>query len=144
VLQNEVMHHDSVVGINDLREHYRRYLAACNARDWRQVGHLVAPDVEANDQPRGREGYIADIRTLIDAFPDFQWSVRHLVIEGDIVSAHLAGRGTQQTPFLGVSPSESPVVAPEFAVYRFHDGRIVQLWSTVNHLLLLPDLAAER
>jgi steroid delta-isomerase-like uncharacterized protein len=143
VSPDEVMHDDSVVGINDLRELYRLYLDACNARDWRQVGDLVAPDVEANDQPRGREGYIADIRALINAFPDFQWSIRHLVVEGDIVSAHLTGHGTQQSTFLGVPPNESPVVAPEFAVYRFHEGQIVELWSTVNHVLLLPDLTAK-
>lgn len=100
----------------------------------------MAPDVEANEKQRGRAGYVADVQAVVDAYPDYQWSIQHLLSEGSSMAAHLIGTGTQRGSFLGADPAGHQVHAPEFAFYQLRNGLIVALWSAVDELALAPNL----
>jgi len=119
---------------------YRHYLAACNAHAFDRLQAFVAGDVWVNDQPRGLTAYVAGLRAVVRAFPDYHWELRSLLIDGDSIAAHFTDTGTHLGEFLGVPPTGRTVTTSEFAVYRLARDRIAQVWVTADNLTLLDQL----
>jgi aspartyl-tRNA synthetase len=119
---------------------YRHYLAACNAHAFDRLSTFVADDVWVNDQPQGLTAYVAGLREVVRAFPDYHWELRHLLIEGDSIAAHFTDTGTHRGEFLGVAPTGRRITTSEFAVYRLERDRIAQVWVAADNLTLLDQL----
>lgn len=119
---------------------YRHYLAACNAHAFDRLPEFVAEDVWVNDEPQGLMGYVAGLRRVVKAFPDYHWQLRSLLIDGNSIAVHLTDTGTHQGEFLGVPPTGRRVMTSEFAVYRLEHDRIAQVWVTADNLTLLGQL----
>ena len=119
---------------------YRHYLAACNAHAFDRLSTFVADDVWVNDQPQGLTAYVAGLREVVRAFPDYHWELRHLLIEGDSLAAHFTDTGTHRGEFLGVAPTGRRITTSEFAVYRLERDRIAQVWVAADNLTLLDQL----
>jgi len=99
-----------------IEQRYRRYLDRCNAHRFDDLAAFVADDVEVNGVPTGRRQYGRGLAEVTDAFPDFHWELRHLIVEGDWMSAHLEDTGTAR--------DGRAIVLQEFALYRLAAGRI--------------------
>jgi predicted ester cyclase len=108
----------------DLKAFYRRYLRACNERRFDELGEFVAGDVVVNGEPRGVAQYAADLRGFIAAVPDFRWELRHLLVDGNWLSAHLFDTGT--------SPAGRTGTIQEFSMYRIEDAKIVEYWGDLD------------
>ena len=119
---------------------YRHYLAACNDHAFDRLPAFVAGNVWVNDEPRGLTAYAAGLRAVVAGFPDYHWELRHLLIDGDSIAAHLTGAGTHQGEFLGVAATGRRVATAEFVVYRLENDRIAQVWETADDLALLRQL----
>ena len=119
---------------------YRHYMAACNAHAFDRLSTFVAEDVWVNDEPQGLTAYVAGLRAVVHAFPDYHWELRHLLIEGDSISAHFTDTGTHRGEFLGVAPTGRRITISEFAVYRLEHDRIAQVWVAADNLSLLDQL----
>jgi predicted ester cyclase len=78
------------------------------------------------------------------AFPDLHVTTHTLVVEGDLVAAHLTGRGIHQGLFQGVPATGRGWQADCIAVYRIHDGRIAEAWVHWDQLTLMEQLGAIR
>ncbi|WP_241998108.1 MULTISPECIES: nuclear transport factor 2 family protein [Kribbella] len=52
-------------------------------------------DVRVNGTEQHPDGYVAGLTEVIDAFPDFHWDLRQLLIDGDWLSAHFTVTGTK-------------------------------------------------
>jgi predicted ester cyclase len=76
------------------------------------------------------------------AFPDLQVTTNTLVVEGDLVAAHLTGRGTHQGLFQGVPATSRGWQAACIGVYRIQDGRIAEAWVQWDQLALMDQLGA--
>ena len=116
----------------DLLDVYRDYLTCLNERRWESLGDFVADDLSYN----GRHLTLADYRTLLEddarAIPDLVYREELLLANDDIVACRLFFDCTPQQTFLGVEPSGGRVRFPEHVFYRFHDGRIVDVWSVID------------
>jgi steroid delta-isomerase-like uncharacterized protein len=112
---------------------YAHYLATCNAHDFAALDAFVAEDVVVNGAPGGLESYVAGLRAIIDAFPDYRWELRHLLVDGDVIAAHFADSGTHRGAYFGVPPTGRVVRTDEFAFYRVADGRIAEVWVTADN-----------
>ncbi|MFI7543272.1 ester cyclase [Actinoplanes sp. NPDC049599] len=119
---------------------YRHYLAACNAHAFDRLAEFVAEDVWVNDRPVGLTAYVAGLREVVGAFPDYHWELRSLLIEGDSIAVHFTDTGTHLGPFLGVAPTGRWITTSEFAVYRLREDRIGQVWVATDRLALLEQL----
>jgi aspartyl-tRNA synthetase len=119
---------------------YRHYMAACNAHAFDRLSAFVAEDVWVNDEPQGLTAYVAGLRAVVRAFPDYHWELRHLLIEGDSIAAHFTDTGTHRGEFLGVAPTGRRITISEFAVYRLEHDRIAQVWVAADNLSLLDQL----
>jgi len=125
--------------VNDeaLRAWYRRYNEVCNAHRFDELHAYVSRDVVVNGKPQGIDGYVSGLRTVIEAFPDYRWDLRHLVVEGPWIAAHFVDTGTHRGPFRGVAPTGRPVITQEFAMYRLEDGLIAEVWVAADNAALL-------
>jgi predicted ester cyclase len=63
----------------DILAFYGRYLARCNEHRFDDLGEFVADDV--NGPTQGLSRYIAGLRAVVDAFPDYQWQLQHLLVD---------------------------------------------------------------
>jgi predicted ester cyclase len=84
--------------------------------------------------------YAANLQAVIDAFPDYRWEIRHLLVDGDWLAGHFVDTGTHRGPFLGILPTGRAVETQEFALYRVAAGRIAEVWGTVDELRLVEQL----
>src|SRR5438128_14341 len=92
---------------------YRRYNMCCNEHAYSDLRDFVAPGAAINGVERGVDAYIEGQRSVVRAFPDYRWELRHLVVGAPWIAAHLTDTGTHRAAFFGVergaaqSPSRS-------------------------------------
>ncbi len=101
-----------------VRDWYRRYNEVCNGHRFGELSEFVAEDVVVNGERQGLDGYVAGLQAVVDAFPDYRWELRHLLVEGSWIAAHFVDTGTHLGSFLGVPAAHRPVTTQEFAMYR--------------------------
>jgi aspartyl-tRNA synthetase len=96
--------------------------------------------VTIDGERRRIDDYTANLGGWIEAFPDVRWELRHLLVDGDWIAGHFLVSGTHRGTFLGVPATGRSVTAREFALYRIEDGRIAEVWGTVDERRLLEQL----
>jgi predicted ester cyclase len=124
----------------DLDGFYRRYNALCNAHEFDRLGEFVASDVQVNGELQGLRDYVRGLEAVVQAFPDYRWDLRHLLVDGDRLAAHFIDTGTHAGTFLDVPATGRKVTTQEFAFYRVAGGRIVEVWVTADNLRLMHQL----
>ena len=125
---------------DDLAAFYRRYNASCNEHRFEDLGEFVAPAVVINGSGRGLDAYTENLRSIVRAFPDYRWELRHLVVDAPWLAVHLADTGTHRDTFHGIPPTGRSVSFPEFAFYRIDAGRIAEVWGMAFHINLLEQI----
>ena len=126
----------------ELKRWYRTYNEACNAHRFDDLRAFVAQDVAVNGEPQGLEGYVAGLRAVVDAFPDYRWDLQHLLVEDQWIAAHFVDRGTHRGTFRSLPPTGRAVTTHEFAMYRVQDSRIAEVWVTADNAALLGSVGA--
>jgi steroid delta-isomerase-like uncharacterized protein len=124
----------------ELESFYRRYNRCCNEHAFERLGEFVADDVEVNGKRQGIEGYVAGLKEVVRAFPDYRWELRHLLIDGPWIAAHFVDHGTHAGTFRGVPATGRVVTTQEFAFYRIAGGKIAEVWVTADDAALLDQL----
>jgi predicted ester cyclase len=125
---------------DELAAFYRRYNACCNEHRLEDLAEFVAQDVAIDGTERGLDGYAAELRAVIRAFPDYRWELRRLVIDAPWIAAHVTDTGTHRHAFHGIEATGRAVALPEFAFYRVDAGRIAEVWGSAFHVQLLAQL----
>jgi predicted ester cyclase len=120
-----------------LKNWYRRYNEVCNTHRFHELSGFVAANVLVNGRRQGLDGYVAGLRAVVDAFPDYRWDLRHLLVDGAWIAAHFVDTGTHESTFCGVPPTGRSVTTHEFAMYRVEDGLIAEVWVTADNAALL-------
>jgi predicted ester cyclase len=116
----------------NLKEFYRRYIAALNARQFDVVEELVAEDVALNGVPHRRADVLTALRGIADAVPNFVWTVHDLFAEDDRIAARLQDTGTPVKEFLGHEPTGASLDIIEYGSYRVRDGQFVEMWFLMD------------
>lgn len=116
----------------DLKDFYGRYIAGLNARDFATVGTLIADDVHVNGTAFKRENVIASLEGIVDAVPDFRWTVQDLFTEDNRIAARLHDTGTPVKPFLGHEATGATLNIMEYGSYRVEEGRFVDMWFLID------------
>jgi predicted ester cyclase len=108
----------------ELEAFYLRYNRCCNQHAFERLEEFVASDVEVNGKRQGLQGYVDGLEDVVRAFPDFHWDLRHLLIDGSWLAAHLIDHGTHT--------SGRAVTTQEFAFYRVDVGKIAEVWGDLR------------
>jgi predicted SnoaL-like aldol condensation-catalyzing enzyme len=85
------------------------------------------------DCPQGRDGFIEFFQTIFRAVPDFCYSFKGIVAEGDLVWTYSRTTGTHSgTPWLDVQPSGKRLDFDVVDMFRLQDGKIIEHWDVAD------------
>lgn len=124
-----------------LAARYRAYIDCLNRRDWDPLGDHVAADAVHNGRPLGLSGYRAMLENDVATFPDLHFDIALLAADGDLVASRLDFRVTPALPVVGFAPTGATITFSENVFYRFHDGRIGEVWSVIDRAAIERQLA---
>ena len=94
---------------------------------------------EPDPGPEGQKQIAAAFRT---AFPDLSFEVDFLIAEGDLVAGRWTATGTHLGPWADVAPTGRAVRFSGINVFRFADGKVVEIWNHRDDLGLVEQLDA--
>ena len=89
-----------------------------------------------------KAGALGLYKKLRTAFPDFHADIHWQRIDGDVVTTFKTYHGTQNGPFLGVSPTGKAIHFETVDAMRVQDGKITEHWGVANLFSLLEQLGA--
>jgi predicted ester cyclase len=75
------------------------------------------------------------------AFPDLEMTIEQQVAEGSWVATRVTYRGTHMGAFAGVPATRRRIEYSGTAMDRLENGKVVEMWHTVNIHLLMRQIA---
>jgi steroid delta-isomerase-like uncharacterized protein len=87
----------------------------------------------------GQKNIAAAFRT---AFPDLSFKVDFVFGEGDLVAGRWTATGTHLGPWTGVDATGRSMRFSGINVFRFADGKVVEIWNHRDDLGLMEQLGA--
>lgn len=125
----------------DLHERtHRLFSDLISQGDLSLVDTLIAPDYRDPRGPSGREGFVAGLSMIREAFPDWTSTVEELLVVGDTVAARWTVRGTNRGPFLGLPPTGRAIEMQECGFLSFRDGALVEIRRVADELSMMRQL----
>jgi steroid delta-isomerase-like uncharacterized protein len=103
------------------------------------VRHDLRP-TQAVPGSAGQAKIAADFRA---AFPDLRMEVDLILGEGELVAARWTTDGTNTGQWTGRPPTGERARFSGVNIFRFHDGKVVELWNHRDDLGLMQQLGAE-
>jgi len=103
------------------------------------VRHDLRP-TQALPGPAGQAKIAADFRA---AFPDLRMELDLILGDGDLVAARWTAEGTNTGPWGGRPPTGKRARFSGVNIFRFRDGKVVELWNQRDDLGLKQQLGAE-
>jgi predicted ester cyclase len=115
---------------------------AINTHNLTVLDEILAPvaahdsaTVAANPGPR------AVLGTLLTGFPDVQHTIEAVITDGDLVVIRYRATGTHEGEFQGYAATGKRVSWTGINIYRVECGRIAEIWSEVDALGRIAQLA---
>jgi steroid delta-isomerase-like uncharacterized protein len=99
-------------------------------------------DFRASEPSAGPEGQKQIAKAFRAAFPDLTWEIDFLLADGDFVVGRWTAAGTHLGPWTGVQPTGRSMRFSAINVFRFSDGKVVELWNHRDDLGLMQQLGA--
>ena len=113
-----------------------------------QHGNIVAreryftPTTTFNgDSNLGRQ--FARIAEFRRAFPDLEMTIEQQIAEGPWVATRVTYRGTHSGEFGGIPAKGRRIEYAGTAMDRLENGKVVEMWHTVNMHLLMRQIASD-
>lgn len=97
------------------------------------------------DCPQGKAGFLQFFDVIFRALPDFRYTVKRLVAEGDMVMAWCTTSGTHTgADFLGQAATGNPVKFDVVDIFRMEDGKIAEHWDVADTFTFFSQLGITR
>lgn len=133
---------------DQVRQLVQRNVDAVNRHDLAAMAETAVPDLEVvgpNGTYRGRDRFLAELRSLITAFPDYHFVMDELIVEGNKVAYVARLEGTHLGPYQTadgrtVPPTGRRVSLQMVNVRHVRGGKIVKLVNSWDRLSLLAQL----
>jgi predicted ester cyclase len=124
-----------------------RYLAM--ARRWFTKGwtgrldmanDVFSEELRTNGIHVGVAGPAGRIRDRLAGFPDLTTEIQEMFVSGGRLSVALIWRGTHTGPYGGVPATNKRVEVRDIAVWRFQDGKVVEILTLQDQFGLLKQI----
>jgi steroid delta-isomerase-like uncharacterized protein len=93
----------------------------------------------ANEDQNG-EQYKGLCQALFNAFPDLYITTNDLVAEGEKVTKVWTANSTHKGEFMGIPATGKPIVFKGIEVFRIVDGKIAEVWVSMDNLGMMQQL----
>lgn len=77
-------------------------------------------------------GHNAALRWLFTAIPDVQYTIVHILSQGDMVAVYTTATGTARSEMFGLPPAQKKVHGQQMFFYRLRDGKIIEQWEALD------------
>ena len=110
------------------------------------VEQLVAPDCITHDpaapgrEIRGLDGIKDLVSMYRTAFPDTDFEINDLILEGNKVAARITASGTHKGALMGIAPTGKRVSISGTVITHFRDGKQIESWASYDQLGMLQQL----
>ena len=99
-------------------------------------------DLRPGDPTPGPDGQKEIAAAFRAAFPDLTWEVDFILADRDFVAGRWTATGTHLGAWAGVEPTGRPMHFSGINVFRFSDGKAVEIWNHRDDLGLMQQLGA--
>jgi predicted SnoaL-like aldol condensation-catalyzing enzyme len=116
-------------------------------RDLSRLDEYIRDDyIQHNpDCPQGKAGFRDFFGVIFRALPDFRYTVKNVVADGDTVMAWCTTTGTHTGGnFLGQSASGNQVRFDVVDIFRMEDGLIAEHWDVADTFTFFSQLGVVR
>jgi steroid delta-isomerase-like uncharacterized protein len=104
--------------------------------------HYERHDLRPGHPAPGPEGQKQIAAAFREAFPDLTWDVEFILADGEFVAGRWTAAGTHLGAWGGVEPTGRPMRFSGINVFRFADGKVVEIWNHRDDLGLMEQLGA--
>ncbi|WP_018614890.1 ester cyclase [Segetibacter koreensis] len=104
---------------------------------------LISEDITIHDTDKeihGLENLKVGINNLHIAFPDLNYDIEDILLDGDKVVARCKGSGTHLGTFRGISATDKKMNYTVILIWRFSDGKLIEHWSVSDVYGMLQQL----
>ena len=103
---------------------------------------LHSPDLVVHGASRdfGRDEDLKSTKGWRQAFPDLRITIDKILAEGDLVSVHFIGEGTNTGAANGLPATGKPIRIAGMMILRIVDGKVVEEWPSFDQLDFLRQL----
>jgi len=120
-------------------------LEVFNEGRYELIDELVAKDFVEHvplppGMPEGTEGLRAFVQAIRAAFPDFRYSIKLQLRDGDMHVGYIQASGTMSGDFMGMPASGKAATWDEVHIGRYSGGKLVEHWAVVDQLGMLQQL----
>lgn len=124
-----------------------RFVDFINTASEQLAAELISPDASFHVPGRpepvvGPAGYLEIIGMMRGGFPDVQWTLEELIVEGEKVAARFTMRDTHQNTFFDVPPTGKKVEIQAMNFYRLSGGQFIEERGQPDLLSLLQQIGA--
>lgn len=77
-------------------------------------------------------GHNAALKWLFTAAPDVQYTIVHILAEGDMVSVYTTVTGTARSEMFGLPAAQKVVHFQQMFFYRLKGGKITEQWEALD------------
>jgi steroid delta-isomerase-like uncharacterized protein len=103
------------------------------ARDF--VDHNPLPGLTPD-----REGFKQSFAVFRSAFPDFTYTIKDMVAEGDRVVVRFTANGTHRGEMAGIPPTGKQISVTGMDLFRLAGGKVAEFWLSWDQLGLMQQL----
>ena len=110
----------------------RFYYVVWNRADETEARKILSPDfrfrASLGPELRGPGGFIAYLRSVRAALPDFVCTIEEVIETDDRAAARMSFHGTHRAKFFGVEPTGRDIRWAGAAFFTVAGGQITELW----------------
>jgi len=92
------------------------------------------------DTPQGKTGFIEFFEQMFKAMPDFNYTIKEIVAEGDIVMMYSTTTATHSGEWLGNPPTGNKLNFDVVDIFRIQNGKIAEHWDVADTLKLFTQV----
>jgi len=113
-----------------------------NKHNFDAFDRFFAPDFVAHfaDGDQNYEKFKGLCKAYFTAFPDIHVTNHYIIVEGNKVVKTWTSKGTQKEDFMGIPATGKPVVIKGIDLFRIEDGKISELWVSMDNLGMMQQL----
>ena len=92
------------------------------------------------DTPQGKAGFKQFFEQMFRAMPDFSYTIKKIVAEGDIVMMYSTTTSTHSGEWLGNPPTGNKLNFDVVDIFRIENGKIAEHWDVADTLKLFTQV----
>jgi len=92
------------------------------------------------DTPQGKAGFKQFFEQIFKAMPDFSYTMKKIIAEGDTVMMYSTTTATHKSEWLGNPATGNKLNFDVVDIFRIEDGKIAEHWDVADTLKLFTQV----